>query len=144
MTTAIIEIPSGCMYKYEHDKDRNVLVLDRPLNQACPVNYGYLPNTLSEDGDPLDIFVFSKYPIISMAEVKIDIIGIIYCNDNGITDNKVISSLKDENFYKFTEMGLIYNYLKTYKTGFEYKSFGSKEDALNEITICKERYNSNL
>ncbi len=52
---AIVEIPYGSMYKYEVDKETGQLTIDRPLLSPLPYNYGYIPNTLHGDGDPLDV-----------------------------------------------------------------------------------------
>ncbi len=62
----LIEIPQGSNVKYELDKEENVIKVDRILYTAMfyPFNYGFIPGTLEEDGDPLDVLVISNYPLM--------------------------------------------------------------------------------
>lgn len=117
---AIVEISAGSSYKYEM-KD-NQLVLDRVLNQHVPFNYGFFPDTLCGDGDPLDVFIISKYPIPSGTKVKVSIIGGFKCVDNHQQDDKLIGVLEGEEYY-FTNrqeacISEIRHYLQSYKEGF--------------------------
>jgi inorganic pyrophosphatase len=143
---ATIEMSTNSLYKYEHDKVNNILVLDRPLNQSVPHNYGYLNATLSEDNDPLDVLVISNYPVRPLTEIKVNIHNIMYCNDNGVPDHKIIATLKDENITRnwSVELESIYKYLSTYKEGFEVVQTAGLEQALNEISICQKRYQDQL
>lgn len=146
MTKAFIEIPQHSRYKYELDKETNTLILDRPLNQSIPANYGFIPNTLSEDGDPLDVFVITKpkYPLVPGTFCKVHFIGIMYCNDNGVTDHKLIATLENENNMLLwnREITQIENYLQTYKDGFIYQSYSDLDSALKELYKCQELYNA--
>jgi inorganic pyrophosphatase len=146
MIKAFIEIPLDSKYKYELDKETNLLILDRPLNQHIPQNYGFIPETLAEDGDPLDVFVITIFPLIPGALHKILPMGIMICKDNGINDHKIIATLVDENsaFYWNVELDLIKIYLQTYKQGFEYELYAGEIHALQEIKTCQEAYMSNL
>ena len=115
MVKAFIEIASGSKYKYELDKQTNTLVLDRPLNQFIPANYGFIPETLSEDGDPLDVFVITDEPLVPGTICKVNLIGIMFCKDNGIPDHKLVATLKDNDIeaHCCERLDLIVNYLKT-------------------------------
>jgi inorganic pyrophosphatase len=95
---AFIEISKGSNIKYEYDKNFNCLVLDRILHNSnvFPYNYGYVPNTLSEDGDPLDIIVLCDYPIIPGTRVLCKIIGGIHTEDESGGDHKILAVLIDK------------------------------------------------
>jgi len=137
---AIIEIPKHSIYKYELDKDSNELKLDRVLTIPCPFNYGFIPNTLSEDGDPLDIFIVSADIIVPKSEVKFKPWGILLCKDQGVEDNKVIAVIEGDSFRDFDYFKKIRFYLEHYKTGFEileYKIFN--DDVLFSNFIKKDQ-----
>ena len=126
---ATIEMPAGSSYKYEVNKNTGKLVLDRVLNVSVPHNYGYVNNTLFADGDPIDIFVVSERPIPSLCEVTVDIVGILKCIDNGVSDDKLIGIISGDKYslgldleYSNT-LQVIKIYLHTYKTGFEVLEF---------------------
>jgi inorganic pyrophosphatase len=132
--TAIIEIPAGSNYKYEVDKKDGRLVLDRPINQKVPFNYGFIPSSLGEDGDPTDVFVVSHDPIVPLAKVSVEIFGVLKCKDNGIQDDKLIGRLCGETFNesihpKKAVIDSLTEYLQTYKEGFIVESFGEIEEA---------------
>ncbi len=135
---AIIEIPKHSKYKYEIQD--NKLILDRVLNQECPFNYGYIPNTLCGDGDPLDIFVISKDPIPAFTEVCYTVIGMLQCEDDGKMDDKVIAVLQGEEHLHDIDAAKwsIRNYLSTYKPGFHIESYVEKQEALG----CIEFWNT--
>lgn len=123
---AIVEIPEGSPYKYEVDKNTNELVLDRVLPFNCPYNYGYIPHTLCGDGDPLDIFIISRFPIPSKTRVKIKLLKVYRCNDNGEQDDKLVGVLVGEEDMIYpgeTDLELflsgIEDYLTSYKEGFK-------------------------
>lgn len=90
---ALIEIPKGCKAKYEVDKATGMLRLDRVLytSTVYPANYGYIPNTLADDGDPLDVLVLCGDAIYPMTLVKCRPIGVINMIDGGLNDEKVIA-----------------------------------------------------
>lgn len=90
---AIIEIPIGSKVKYELDKETGLLRLDRVLYSSFhyPVNYGFIPQTLDCDGDPLDILVICQEPIQSLALVEAKIIGVMNMVDGGDNDDKIIA-----------------------------------------------------
>ena len=90
---AVIEIPKGSKTKYEVDKESGFLMLDRVLSTSTqyPLNYGFIPKTLSGDGDPLDVLVLCSETINPLTLVRCYPIGIIYMLDNGKTDEKIIA-----------------------------------------------------
>lgn len=90
--TAIIEIPAGGDVKYERDGDGRIFV-DRFLSAPVvyPANYGSIDGTLAGDGDPLDILVYSRSPIISGARIEVRPIGILRMVDAGEDDQKIIA-----------------------------------------------------
>jgi len=90
---AFIEIEQGSKNKYELDKETGLIILDRVLYTAThyPMNYGFIPRTYCEDGDPLDVFVLCSQPIEKMSLVKCYPIGVIKMLDRGKDDSKIIA-----------------------------------------------------
>lgn len=127
---AVIEIPQGSVIKYEQDKLDGSLVVDRLLNQPIPYNYGYIPNTLCGDGDPLDIFILGNVPLYPLCKVKVNILAVLICTDNGLSDDKLIGVIAGDNTGA-EHMGtdIIRTYLKSYKAGFEILAVGNRERA---------------
>ena len=91
--TAIIEIPLGGSNKYELDKQTGLLKLDRVLHSAVyyPANYGFIPQTFAEDGDPLDVLVLGAEPVFPLTLVNARAIGLMTMEDEGELDHKVIA-----------------------------------------------------
>ena len=92
-----IEISKNSKLKYEHDEENNRLVLDRVLHNTntFPYNYGYLPHTLSPDGDPLDIIILCDYELVPGSWVKCKVIGGIETVDEKGRDDKILVVLDD-------------------------------------------------
>ena len=90
---AFIEIPKGCKAKYELDKETGLLKLDRVLytSTVYPANYGFIPRTYADDGDPLDVLVLCNEPIYPCTLVKCYPIGVITMIDGGSLDEKIIA-----------------------------------------------------
>ncbi len=90
---ACIEIEKGSKNKYELDKETGLILLDRVLYTSThyPMNYGFIPHTLSGDNDPLDVFVLCSQPIEKMSLVRCYPIGVIYMIDRDETDEKIIA-----------------------------------------------------
>ena len=90
---AYIEITKGQKQKYELDKATGMLILDRVLYTSThyPANYGFIPRTLSDDGDPLDVLVLCSEPILNCSLVRCYPIGIITMDDGGDLDEKIIA-----------------------------------------------------
>ena len=90
---AVIEISKGSNCKYELDKSSGMLKLDRVLFTAThyPANYGFIPRTFADDGDPLDVLVLCSAPIIPMTLVRVYPIGVMRMIDGGKLDDKIIA-----------------------------------------------------
>ncbi|PZR25312.1 MAG: inorganic pyrophosphatase [Citrobacter freundii] len=90
---ALIEIPEGSRAKYEVDKDTGLLMLDRVIYSTFhyPMNYGFIPQTLGQDGDPLDILVLCSQSIQSLCLVEATVIGNMQMIDSGQLDDKIIA-----------------------------------------------------
>jgi len=95
---AIIEIPSGSRAKYELDKDSGLLRLDRVLYSSVhyPANYGFIPQTLGEDHDPLDILVISRVEVQPLCIVRAKVLGVMRMVDSGEGDDKIIAVAADD------------------------------------------------
>jgi inorganic pyrophosphatase len=98
---ACIEISSGSKNKYELDKQTGALILDRILYTSThyPQNYGFIPHTLSEDGDPLDVLVISSEPIVPLALTLAYPIGLLEMDDTGALDEKIIAICSHDPLY---------------------------------------------
>src|SRR5205823_1709364 len=91
---AIIEIPQGGVpVKYELDKKSGALFVDRFLHTAMfyPGNYGFIPHTLSADGDPCDVLVISQVPVVAGAVIRCRPIGALVMEDEGGKDEKILA-----------------------------------------------------
>ena len=90
---AVVEISKDSKAKYEIDKETGMLKLDRVLFAAFtyPVNYGFIPQTLGDDHDPLDILVLSQVSIEPLCLVKATVIGVMRMIDNNEGDDKIIA-----------------------------------------------------
>ncbi len=91
--SALIEISKGSSCKYELDKQTGLLRLDRVLYTAThyPANYGFIPRTYADDGDPLDVLVLCAQPIYPMTLMQVYPIGVMRMIDNGHIDDKIIA-----------------------------------------------------
>jgi inorganic pyrophosphatase len=105
IVNAVIEIEEGSKNKYEYDGEFGVFMYDRCLNSAMvyPASYGFVPNTLCDDGDPLDIMVISPEPIKRATVVEAKVLGVLDMEDEGAKDYKIISV---PNFYTRKYFGL--------------------------------------
>ena len=88
----IIEIPQGCMVKYEMDKEAEVIMVDRFVRTTMgyPANYGFVPNTMSGDGDPVDVMVLCSQPLTPGVMVNVVPIALLEMEDESGVDAKVI------------------------------------------------------
>lgn len=98
IVTAIIEIPEGSRTKYEVDKKTGLLKMDRVVYSSFhyPVNYGFIPQTLGLDGDPLDILVLCSQSIQPLCLVRATVIGNMQMIDSGEEDDKIIAVATDD------------------------------------------------
>ncbi len=153
--TAVIEIPKGSKVKYELDKTTGLLKMDRILYTSThyPANYGFIPRTYAEDGDPLDVLVLCSETLEPMSLVDCYPIGMIMMMDNGAADEKIICIPYNDptyNVYKdiselpkhiFDEMS---HFFTVYKA-LEHKDtviddVKAVEDAKDTIQNCIDRY----
>lgn len=90
---AVIEIPKGSKNKYELDKETGLIVLDRILYTSThyPANYGFIPRTYGDDGDPLDVLVLCSEVLAPLSLVRCYPIGVITMQDQGKMDEKIIA-----------------------------------------------------
>lgn len=90
---AFIEIPAGSSVKYEVDEETGELTVDRFLHTAFtyPFNYGYIKDTLGEDGDPVDVVVLSSKPVVPGVIMKINVIGMLDMEDEAGPDAKLLA-----------------------------------------------------
>lgn len=99
----VVEIPQGSYIKYEMDKDSGFIMVDRFAftAMAYPFNYGFMPGTLAEDGDPTDVLVISSYPINPGCVVAARPIGMLEMEDEAGIDTKIIAvpTVKVDPFY---------------------------------------------
>jgi len=91
--SAVIEISKGSQCKYELDKETGLLRLDRVLYTSThyPANYGFIPRTFADDGDPLDVLVLCTESIQPMTLVRVYPIGVMRMIDSGALDDKIIA-----------------------------------------------------
>jgi inorganic pyrophosphatase len=102
----VVEIPKGSTNKYELDKDTGLLRLDRALYSAVhyPADYGFVPRTYCDDGDPLDALVLGQEPVFPLTIVEARAVGVMRMRDEkGIDDKIVAVSVRDPWFAEFTD-----------------------------------------
>jgi inorganic pyrophosphatase len=112
----IVEVPiGGEPIKYELDKAAGTLVVDRFLHTPMryPGNYGFVPHTLSDDGDPIDVLIANTRPIVPGAVINVRPIGVLKMEDDGGGDEKIIAvpvpklTKRYENVHNFTDLPTI-------------------------------------
>jgi len=154
----IIEIPSHSdPVKYEVDKDTGALFVDRFMNTAMfyPTNYGYIPHTLSDDGDPVDVLVMSPYALISGSVVACRPVGMLKMTDESGEDAKVIAVPHDPMYDDINDiddvsprlLDQLAHFFEHYKDLEKNKwvrieGWVSKADAEQEIVASVERFKS--
>jgi inorganic pyrophosphatase len=99
--TAVVEIPSGSRNKYELDKETGLFKLDRVLYSAVhyPGDYGFIPRTLAEDGDPCDVLVLLNEPTFPGCQIEARPIGVLRMLDRGDPDDKILAVPVHDPFY---------------------------------------------
>lgn len=154
----IIEIGKGSKNKYEIDKITGLIALDRAMYTAqdYPYDYGFVPQTLWDDGDPLDVIVLTTYPLASGILVKVRPVAMMDMIDNGESDVKIIAvpikdprwkdvkDLQDINKHTVKEMEHFY---KTYKKledkEVEIKGFFGAKEAKEAFVKALESFKKN-
>src|SRR3712207_2510225 len=159
VVNALIEIPQGSRTKYEIDKATGLLKLDRVIYSSFhyPINYGFIPQTLGQDGDPLDILVLCSQTIQPLCLVEATVIGNMQMIDSGEEDDKIIAvATKDPSVNHISEIDEVpphfilelRNYFEQYKVlenkQVQIEEFQSKEQAygvINEaIAYYKQKF----
>ena len=159
IVNVVIEIPLGSYIKYEVDKKTGVLFVDRILYTSMhyPFNYGFIPNTLEEDGDPVDVLVLGYEPLLPGSVIEAKPIGILEMEDEEGPDAKIIAVPKPKIDPRFKDIDDIddipqaikdkikhfFEHYKELEPGKWVKVTGwrGKEEALKRIKEAIERYN---
>jgi inorganic pyrophosphatase len=160
VVNVIIEIPKGSQNKYEFDEELGVFKLDRVIygSYHYPLDYGFIPETRSEDGDHADALVIGSDPLVLGAVVKVRPIAMLHMIDSGEPDAKIlgvqadnprfdaIKDLKDIETYNPHLLKEISNFFETYKQlqnkKVELKGWGDAKAAKEEIKKSQEMYKS--
>lgn len=104
---AVIEVPQGSTNKYEYDPDLNVVMLDRVLYSAMyyPGDYGFIPSTLADDGDPVDVVVLMSFPTLPGVVMNVRPLGFLEMSDEKGRDQKVLAvPVDDPRFADYQEL----------------------------------------
>jgi inorganic pyrophosphatase len=134
----VIEVSKGSKVKYELDKDTGLLEVDRILYSSVvyPENYGFIPQTLADDDDPLDVIVLMQEPVQPMSLLEVRPIGIMPMVDEGENDENIICvHVEDPQYEKFTNVDQLPEHrLREIQQFFmEYKNLENKEVEVGDI-----------
>jgi inorganic pyrophosphatase len=158
LINGIIEISTGMRTKYEVDKETGLLKLDRVLYSAVyyPANYGFIPQTLGDDHDPLDIMILCREPIQPLCLVPARVIGVMRMIDQGLGDEKILAvaendantkHLKDiselATHFKLELKEFFESYKKLENKVVTVPDFQEKETAMKIITKAIDMYKAN-
>jgi inorganic pyrophosphatase len=155
VVNAIVEIPKGRRSKFEIDKKTGLIRLDRYLYSSShyPGDYGFIPQTLAEDGDALDILVMVNEPTFSGCLIEARVIGIFRMKDRGVNDFKILGvpntdplfaeyrNLRDAPSHFLRE---VEHFFATYKqlegVTIETMGWATAQDAIAEVTASADRF----
>lgn len=152
---AVIEIPKHSRNKYEYDEKLDVIKLDRVMHSSLvyPADYGFVPETRAEDGDHLDILIFTGSPAMSGSFMEVRPIGVMHMTDGGVPDEKILAvqannprykEIKDVDDLREHTLTEIKHFFEQYKVLenklVEIDGFEGKEKALEIIKRTNEEY----
>jgi inorganic pyrophosphatase len=155
----VIEIPQGARTKYEVDKKTGLLKLDRVIHSSFyyPINYGFIPQSLGEDGDPLDILVLSSQPVQPLCLVEARVIGNMQMIDTGDKDDKIIAvstgdpsvnhikNIEELPRHFFDELRHFFEQYKFLENKLvEIDQFQNQQEAYNIINASIDRYQNHF
>ncbi|MDY4186386.1 MAG: inorganic diphosphatase [Candidatus Borkfalkiaceae bacterium] len=139
----VIEISKGSKKKYELDKETGYIILDRILYTSThyPANYGFIPRTLGDDGDPLDVLLLCSESLEPLTLCRAHPIGMISMIDNGRNDEKIIAvPFKDPNYNHISDISQVPAHIFDEMRHFfsVYKNLEGKETAVKEVSGKEE------
>src|ERR1700742_3991575 len=139
----IIVIPFGSSVKYELDKQSGLIKLDRVLYSAVyyPANYGFIPQTLAEDDDPLDVLVLCQEAVVPLTLIQARVIGLMTMIDSGKRDHKIIAvAMHDPEYNTYQEAAEMPEHRLSMLRRFflDYKQLEGKAVEVDHIQACKE------
>jgi inorganic pyrophosphatase len=142
---ALIEIPRGSRAKYEIDKESGLIKLDRVIYASMyyPLNYGFIPQTMGEDQDPLDIVVLTQVSVVPLCLIPAKVIGVMQMVDRGEADDKIIAvAEEDPSVGNINDISDLPEYLRAELTHFfeNYKSLENKKVVIDQFLDREKAY----
>ena len=142
---AIIEIPKGSRAKYEVDKESGLIKLDRVIYASMyyPLNYGFIPQTMGEDHDPLDIVVLTQVSVVPLCLIPSKVIGVMQMVDRGEADDKIIAVAEDDpSVSHINDVSDLPEYLRAEVTHFfeNYKTLENKKVVIDQFLSQDRAY----
>ena len=142
---AVIEIPLHSNVKYELDKSTGMIRMDRVLYSTVfyPANYGFIPRTLAEDRDPLDVLVLCQEPVVPLTIIHARAIGLMTMIDSGDADHKIIAvAIADPEYSAYHEVSQLPPHQMAMIRRFfqDYKQLEGKEVDVDEILPAAKAY----
>ena len=157
LVNTVVEIPEGSRLKVEWDRQRAVFMLDRvePKIFAKPCNYGFIPQTLDEDGDELDTLIICPEPLTTGVWLEARIIGVLRFEDDGEVDDKVVvvpaDNRDDDRINSLDDIPQLVKQLEHHFAHYKdlkkpgstiVKGWGDVEEAKTIVKQCIDRYNN--
>ena len=139
----VVEISKGSKKKYELDKETGLIILDRILYTSThyPANYGFIPRTLGDDGDPLDVLLLCSESLEPLSMARAFPIGVISMIDNGRNDEKIIAiPYEDPTYNGYSDVSELPPHIFEEMRHFcsVYKNLEHKDTAVNEVNSREE------